>query len=84
MAQIINTTQDLINAVNAGGFETFDQFVKFLQIGRLQTEIGAYTVANNVLDAQVAGLRQANETQKQANNDAVAARQALLAQLVNS
>lgn len=84
MAVIINNEQELIDVVNEGGFESKDQFIKFLNIGRLQTEIGAFEVANTVLDAQTGAVRQENEAQKQANNVEIAQRKAILAALVNS
>lgn len=81
MAVIINTTQDLIDAVNAAGFADLAEFQKFLTAGRLQVRIAGRNIANQVIDAQQNVAIGQFAAEKQANTDANNTDSAELAQI---
>lgn len=73
--------QDLISDLNAIGFESRAAFVATMQVAVKLVNISGLEVANGVLDAQRAQTSAAIETQKNANNAAIAALRQELAQL---
>lgn len=81
MAVIINSNQDLIDAVNAAGFDTTAEFVEFMKAGRLQVRMAGRNIANTVLDAQLNTVMGQIAQQKQANTDANNTDAAALAQI---
>lgn len=76
------TLDQLLAAVNAAGFADEQELQDWIRYGRLLVAISRLQTTNGVLDAQTAGMSQANEQAKQQNNAQIAALQAELAAIV--
>lgn len=64
------TTQQIVDAVNAAGFETLEEFGAFLAIGRKQIQMAKLDVAaKKVEDGRLAANNAANDALQQIQAD---------------